>query len=133
MAQLSKGSELTLEWKLASKTSDQSSIICGRARSWMRRTIWYWQDPYNDGRVAFLVRCGQAQSEGILFLAYGRDAAKDMHEPKADDEPARKRFVQLAIEGFQSEPGYRERLLQYFENYRFPIKNPFQSFFRVPN
>lgn len=66
-------------------------------------------------------------------LAYGRDAAKDMHEPMADDEPARKRFVQLAFEGFQSEPGYRERLLQYFENYRFPIKNPFQSFFRVPN
>lgn len=56
-----------------------------------------------------------------------------MHEPMADDEPARKRFVQLAFEGFQSEPGYRERLLQYFENYRFPIKNPFQSFFRVPN
>ncbi|WP_448693972.1 hypothetical protein [Pseudomonas rhizophila] len=53
--------------------------------------------------------------------------------PMADDEAARKRFVQVAFEGFQSEPGYRKRLLQYFENYRFPIKNPFQSFFRVPN
>ncbi len=32
------------------------------------------------GRVAFLVRSGQAQPEDILLLAYGSDAAEEMRE-----------------------------------------------------
>ncbi|WP_285374258.1 UvrD-helicase domain-containing protein [Pseudomonas sp. lyk4-TYG-107] len=107
------------------------------------------------GRVAFLVKSGQARPDEILLLAYGNDAAKEMRErlesrlgvkgvealtfhslgksilqhpslsPMADDEPARKRFVQLAFERLQNEPEYRKQLLQYFEHYLYPIRNPF--------
>lgn len=107
------------------------------------------------GRVAFLVKSGQARPDEILLLAYGNDAAKEMRErlesrlgvkgvealtfhslgksilqhpslsPMADDEAARKRFVQLAFERLQNEPDYRKQILHYFDHYLYPIKNPF--------
>lgn len=138
---------LTLNQRLACIVDEDNNLVLAGAGTGKTSTTM--------GRVAFLVRSGQAQPEDILLLAYGKDAAKEMRErlearvgikgvktstfhslgqdmlgqpsltPMADDEATRKRFVQLAFEYFQSEPGYRKRLLQYFENYLFPIKNPF--------
>lgn len=139
---------LTLNQRLACIVDEDNNLVLAGAGTGKTSTTM--------GRVAFLVRSGQAQPEDILLLAYGKDAADEMRErlearvgikgikastfhslgkdmlgqpsltPMAEDQAARKRFIQLAFEDFQSEPDYRKRLLQYFENYLFPIKNPFE-------
>ncbi len=138
---------LTLNQRLACIVDEDNNLVLAGAGTGKTSTTM--------GRVAFLVRSGQAQPEDILLLAYGKEAAEEMRErlearvgikgikastfhslgkdmlgqpsltPMADDDAARKRFVQVAFEDLQTDPEYRKRLLQYFESYLFPIKNPF--------
>ncbi len=138
---------LTHKQRLACIIDEDSNLVLAGAGTGKTSTT--------IGRVAFLVKSGQARPDEILLLAYGNDAAKEMRErlesrlgvkgiealtfhslgksilqhpslsPLADDEPARKRFVQLVFESLQRAPAYRKFLLQYFENYLYPIKNPF--------
>lgn len=147
-----ESSELTTDQRRACVIDEDNNLVLAGAGTGKTSTV--------IGRVAFLVKSGQAKPEEILLLAYGKKAAEELRErleqklgikgftaetfhrlgrcivtaaekkptaitPMATDKKLKAQFVNSVFEAKQREPAYRELLLSYFEQWLYPVRNPF--------
>lgn len=148
-----ESSKLTDDQRRACVIDEDNNLVLAGAGTGKTSTV--------IGRVAFLVKSGQAKPEEILLLAYGKKAAEELRErlekklgvkgftaetfhrlgrcivtaaekkptaisPMATDNKLKAHFVNTVFQAKQQEPAYRALLLNYFEQWLHPLRNPFE-------